>query len=404
YPLFFSFLGLYLTKYPYGYIFLVIVSIILLLKFPEEILNILKNYLSELNFFSNCLDRENIGKRSLFYLSIIFLLIYIFLPIQFWKGKSASYIKFIIGLFLAIDLVFFVLRRKEYIKEIRPEIFYLFVYLFLPVIIWTFIHPDRFSSSGGTLKHIQSEGLKVGQVVEKNISYYLFYIRVLFYEIWRFFPIGIFLFFTMAFAFIKGAYTYLKTRKIRFYFLNSIFIVFSLLILTFGTPNHQARHTYHLVPLLIFQFPLLVSKKRNLLTIGISIIPFILSGYFLFFLYSKEFSKSYLCFSGVEKIYEMPLEFEKVLEDKLQSPSFLYNGIEENHLNRADIELIFAKVNSEKNLIFETNKRKFLKQKEKFPVVVSVSRECISELNLKEPLIKFEEKRIKDSCVGFWKN
>ena len=43
-------------------------------------------------------------------------------------------------------------------------------------------------------------------------------------------------------------------------------------------------------------------------------------------------------------------------------------------------------------------------QKEKFPVVVSVSRECISELNLKEPLIKFEEKRIKDSCVGFWKN
>ena len=110
------------------------------------------------------------------------------------------------------------------------------------------IHPDRFSSSSSTLAHVQSEGHMVGEVVEKNLDYYLVFFKAITND--SFLPewIGIILFVIMLLSVAYGYFVYFKEKRIENHFFFSLFSFLTILVLTFFTPNHQARHVYHLLP------------------------------------------------------------------------------------------------------------------------------------------------------------
>jgi hypothetical protein len=426
-----SFLLLYLTKYPYGYIFLVTAFCVETIRKPIPSIQLGLDYgrgyviksssfslqrfelsifstsffLFVKNFFLECFRNLFLRHRYFLLLGLVFLGLYLVLPDPFWVGKLRNYWKYCIAICLVVDFSIFFWKNRVWIRTANPRLYSMVLFMLFPVLFWTFIHPDRFSSSGGTLQHVQMEGHAVGEVVEKNGEYYLYFIHVLYQEIWRYKSVGILLFLSNVFSLGLGTWKWFRYQKWEIYFPMSIILFLHIFILTFLTPNHQSRHVFHLIPLVLLTFVFLLLRfspnYRKIFGIGVSIFFLYLAQDY----YKKDLGTVNLCFSGQGKIYEPPRFFAKVLGEKLQEPSYLWNLIEENHLHRADMELVFAKVSYEKKLRFETNLRKFRKNQKEFSQIISIGRTCTP--NEMTPIVeKYHKSEVIASdlgCVEFWK-
>ena len=80
----------------------------------------------------------------------------------------------------AIDFYLYVFRQKAELFNLNfqrlTNIFYMGDIANCRFVL---MHPDRFSSSSSTLAHVQAEGHMVGEVVEKNLDYYMVFIKAI---------------------------------------------------------------------------------------------------------------------------------------------------------------------------------------------------------------------------------
>ncbi|MCX7999305.1 MAG: hypothetical protein N3A69_10210, partial [Leptospiraceae bacterium] len=167
-----SFLALYFTKYPYGYMFLISSGLILFFYERKDFSQILKKYKS-----------SKFIMHVPIIIALITLLTYYSIPKEYLVAKLPRYLKFTIGLFLFIEIIIFIIKEKKLIQNLNPNLSAYLVWTVIPVGFWTFIHPDRFGSSNSTVSHIQSEGYGVGEILPKNWEYYTFFYKILFQEI-----------------------------------------------------------------------------------------------------------------------------------------------------------------------------------------------------------------------------
>ncbi|MDX1957207.1 MAG: hypothetical protein SFU98_01475 [Leptospiraceae bacterium] len=351
----FSFL-LYFTKYPYGYIFVFISFLFLLVLETESVI-----------FFGIRYIVLSVKKFRPILFMILVLVSLKFIPID---AKIATHIKFFTFLIGFLDITHFIYSRKEEHRKMGyQKIISLFQMILLPILVWTFSHPDRFRSSNGTLNHIQSEGKMVGMVVEKNLSYYSDFFQALFFEGWEK-NFGILLLVVTTISFIYSIIQYRKNKNLSFSFLAGFFLFASLIIMTIITENHQSRHVYHLIPTLALIIFMGKGWKYNSWFLAIfSLVVIWIS-------LTKEINKSNVCFSSNAPVYEIPRFFLKESREKLNKPAYLLNRIEEFHYNHADLELVAARVSYEKDISLSIFKTELKAKQDKIEQILSIGRSC----------------------------
>jgi len=432
YPAFYSFLS-YQTKYPYGYIIIFFILIFFALTSWRECTTHIKDFC--ITLFSKT------------YIFFTFLTIVIFLISLFFSkalpGKLPFYLLYLsIVIFSCISSIFIFNLNKRHSTKLSISL----QYIVLPIIIFTILHPDRVGSSSGTISHIQAEGKFVGEILEKDINYYLSFFITLYNDIWNNSKIGLFFFVIQFLSLISGLILLFKNKaRIYFYpsFIYSCFIFISILGLTFLTPNHQARHVFHLYPSLILGSFLYLNEKsffqkkinyslayiqsllfnfhyknnsiynKNKLYLNNNSLYFL--GILLFVslsissLYSKirdEFSSVHLCFGGKISIYDIPIFYEKEIENKLYKNTLLINQIEPSHLNKVDTELVFVKSAYKQKIKLALNTKEYNKNPYFFQQIVIAGTTCSYSLEnieilLKSKIILKSEIRSDKACLVF---
>lgn len=432
YPAIFSFLS-YQTKYPYGYIIIFFILVFFGLTAWKESSAYIKDFCKII--FSNT------------YIFFTFLTILSFLISIFFSkilpGKLPFYLLYLgIVIFTCISSIFiFNLNKKN-----KTKLSISLKYIVLPIVIFTIMHPDRVGSSSGTISHIQAEGKFVGELLEKDINYYLSFFITIYKDLWNHSKIGLFFFSLQLLSLISGIILLLKSKlRIYFYpsFIYSCFIFISILGLTFLTPNHQARHVFHLYPSLILGSFLYLSEKSFFQKKIIYTIVTIQSHIFKFFkrnnsnynikkIYLKNnsvyylgivlfsslsissfnfkikdlFSNVHLCFGGKISIYDIPIFYEKEIENKLHKNTLLINQIDPNHLNKVDTELIFMKSAYKQKIKLALNSKEYNKDPFLYDQIVIAGTDCKYSLenlenHLKSKIIVKFEIRTDKACLVF---
>lgn len=366
--------ALFQTKYPYGYLMIVSILVLHISLYLDETVLFFTRYIAYIS--------HNIKKQYRLIFVIFLFLTYIILPDSILKGKSKNYIKYGIIVFLALDFYVYLFNQKKELFNLKfDRLIGIFLFVFMPIVIFVLMHPDRFSSSSSTLAHVQSEGHAVGEVVEKGLDYYLVFIKAItshsFLPEW----IGIFLLISLIVSSIIGYIKYFKLKQIEPHFFFSLFPLLSIFILTFFTPNHQARHVYHLLPTIAVGFMLLVLKSYDkskwifyglLFLISISsVIPFSKK-------FTSKFSGENICYAGKNKDdYFTPREVERLFSEVNQDAIF-FNFINPNHVNKADVELVLAKMAYTKKLKWNIDPKTFKKhpREEGYNAVYLITDSC----------------------------
>ena len=341
--------ALFSTKYPYGYLLLLTILIIHTSLYLEEVVLFVTRYIAFIT--------HEIKKQYRILGIILLVLIYLIIPESILKGKSKTYIKYIIVMLASIDFYLYLFRQASELSNLKfDRLTNIFRWVFLPIIVFVLIHPDRFSSSSSTLAHVQSEGHMVGEVVEKNLDYYLVFFKAITND--SFFPewIGIILFVIMLLSVAYGYFVYFKEKRIENHFFFSLFSFLTILVLTFFTPNHQARHVYHLLPAIAVGALLLFETFRVRSSILYYTLLVLLSALVLIPFankFSHKFSGENVCYTGKNKDdFFTPREVERLFKN-LSENAIFFNFINPLHVNKADTELVLAKIAYE-------NKKKIL--------------------------------------------
>jgi len=345
------------TKYPYGYLLLLSILIVHASLYFEEVILFGTRYIA---FITN-----EIKKQYRIIAILLLVLVYALVPESILKGKSKNYLKYIIVILACIDFYLYLFRQTEELLNLKFEkLTTLFKWVFLPAVIFVLMHPDRFSSSSSTLAHVQTEGHMVGEAVEKNLDYYLVFFRALTNQ--SFLPewIGYFLLAGLAVSVVYGYYTYFKTKKVDNYFFFSLFSVLTIFILTFFTPNHQARHIYHLLPAIVVGVFLFLGNFQEKYKRGFYGLIFLLT-VLVFFPFanklSAKFSGETVCYTGKNKDdFYTPREIEKLFKNLNQNTIF-FNFLNPIHVNKADAELVLTKIAYENKVKILINPKNFKK-------------------------------------------
>lgn len=423
-PSLFGFLC-YQTKYPYGYILIFYIVIFFTCISWKESLSHLKE------LFPFLLNKS---------VKIYFFLVLIFFGISYvfkdhLPGKAPFYLNYLSILILSfLSVKYILLINKKHSSPFTQSL----SYIVLPILIFTILHPDRVGSSAGTIQHIQSEGKIVGELIEKDLYYYLSFFITLYRDLWDDSYLGFFFFSLQIISLVNGLILFIQKKKIFSpSFIFSSFILISILGLTFLTPNHQARHVFHLYPSVLlsgflflneksfFQklvahifhrlFPLNhdtpVSKSRQsafrmfyywggLLLLGIF---YVISSPGKLNIWNRS---PHLCFGGKIPIYDAPLFFQKELKDHLNHNSVLLNQMDPLHLNKVDTELVFAKAAYDQNKKVALNLREYWRNPNTFSTIILAGTQCAYNLEELEErfLTKLEfqsEKRTEKGCLIF---
>lgn len=340
-----SFLALYFTKYPYGYMFLISSGLILFFYERKDFYKILKKYQS-----------SKFIMHVPILIALIALLTYYSIPKEYLVAKLPRYFKFTIGLFLFIEVIIFILKEKKLIQNLNPNLFAYLVWTVIPVGFWTFIHPDRFGSSNSTVSHVQSEGYGVGGVIPKNWEYYTFFYKILFQEIWIKQEIGIIFQITLLLIFLWRTKLFFYSKKISLASVAILMILLHIIQLTFLTPNHQARHVYHLTPIIFLSF---IFALREIKTKGAKFLSLMLVLCVWIFV-AKDLPNYFLtlnlCFSGKGNFYEPVNNVKTHLDRLITEDVYLINKIEEGHLHRMNLEYLTAQIAFNKGLQYYKKK------------------------------------------------
>ncbi len=349
-----SVFALFSTKYPYGYLLLLTILIVHTTLYLEEVVLFFTRYIAYIT--------NEVKKQYRIIAIILLVFAYLLFPESILKGKSKTYIKYIIVMLGSIDFYLYLFNQASELSNLKfDRLTNLLRWVFLPVIVFVLIHPDRFSSSSSTLAHVQSEGHMVGEVVEKNLDYYIVFLKAITNH--SFFPewIGILLLVVMLISVAYGYYTYYKENKIENYFFFSLFSLVTIFVLTFFTPNHQARHIYHLLPAIAVGVFLFLGSFRIKYQAVFYIAIISLSSLILFPFTSKfssKFSGENVCYTGKNKDdFFTPREVERLFKN-LSENAIFFNFINPLHVNKADTELVLTKIafaNKKKILIDPKN-------------------------------------------------
>jgi hypothetical protein len=373
---------LYFTKYPFGYVFLFLLTGLLLLLQPTL------NLFFVIRYFTFSIYKRSPGILLGFPILLLGIL-------GKWDGKTGHYLRYFAILVLVTDFCYYLYAQKKEILNLGYEkIYKLFWYLFFPIIFWTISHPDRFGSSSGTISHIQSEGKAVGDLVDKNFGYYLDFFRVLFLETWTPIYLGIILGFAIITIAIVGWYRYYKNHKQNLSMILGWFILGSVFGLGVLTPNHQSRHIYHLIP--ATAFIILVGITENFTKTKRFIFLLMTAVFVLaiaFFSIKERILTTNLCFSSNYPIYELPNYYRKEFPDIFQKNIFLLNRIEPWHYNHADTELVAATIAYNNRIKLALTSKEFRKNNNNYKRIVSVGRAC------KNNLLEIE----KEVNINLWK-
>lgn len=376
----FSTLLLFHTKYPYGYMLALSVITFQFLLNPKNFFLFVKKYF--IYIFSSFRNMYRI------IIAMVFLALYL-LPIMSFPGKTKNYLKFFIFIFLSLDCILYIFKNKKtLLKDSFEKIVFLFQWILLPILLWVMIHPDRFSSSGSTIAHQQTEGVVIGQTIAKDFSYYTLFFREISTNVFQIPFIGWVIFLCTILSFLVGYYYYKKHSEFRSSFVLSFFILTPILFLTFLTSNHQARHIYHIIPAFVLCALLFFSEISKNLPKYIQIIFLIIA--FSYALYSTNLVNSFvssanLCFSGKDRqAYNLPIKVRNFLQSKSlpKQDTILINNINPLHVNRADVEFIFnlEGYKNKKNII--TNPKNINKI-DKFQEVDSIGNDCTEKEEMK---------------------
>lgn len=350
-----SVFALFNTKYPYGYLFLLALLLVHASLYIDEAVLFVTRYIAYIT---------NVFQKQYRIIAILLLaLIYLLIPEFILKGKSKTYLKYMIVILASVDFYIYLFKQTDELMNLKfQKLVTLLKWVFLPVVIYVLIHPDRFSSSSGTLAHVQTEGYMVGEAVEKNLDYYFVFFRAITSQSFSSEWIGYLLLAGLFISVGFGYYNYYKLNKLENYFFFSLISLTSILILTFLTPNHQARHIYHLLPTIavgVILFAASFEEKHKkllygflfLLSIGV-LIPFVSK-------LSNQFSGETVCYTGKNKDdFFTPREIEKLFKDRKENTIF-FNFINPIHINKADTELVLTKIGYENKIKILMNPKNF---------------------------------------------
>ncbi|MCB1179820.1 MAG: hypothetical protein KDK36_19745, partial [Leptospiraceae bacterium] len=231
---------LYHSKYPYGY--MLVLSLILLLL-------ILNPYDSFQTFIHFIKVRSKTWKRNPRLYLILFCILALSLPSEYLKGKLPTYFKYLILVLISLDL-FLYFKETAYTFS-NSRVFFILKWVVFPILLWMLSQPDRFGSYAGQITHVESQGSNPGQAVKKDLDYLLLFVTEFLLNGFQSFTLSYLIFFSNLFISIKGYYDYLKKRKITVSFIFSILCIITFLELSFFTTTRLARHTYHPFPVMM---------------------------------------------------------------------------------------------------------------------------------------------------------
>ncbi|MCE9500428.1 MAG: hypothetical protein K8R21_08015 [Leptospira sp.] len=373
--------GLFHSKYPYGYLYIFSLVIFEAFTSPQVFYSYVIRYFS---YFRNA-ARKN---PRLFV--ILILGVSLFLPESLLYGKSKKYIRYVIVLLMVLDFfIYFLKQKKELTKLGFEKLNFLVGWIFLPVIGWVLIHPDRFSSSGSTISHVQSEGHAIGEAVSA-FDYYMVFFREMILNSFSDPVTSGALFIILCISFCGGLILFLRKKELSRHFIYSFFIMLSVLILTFLTPNHQARHIYHLYPAIVMVALCFISyifyEKSKLAAIAILLFFGILCGSF-FVNFNRSLDKTTLCFSGTDRsAYALPLWAAPKTGENLSGNTIFINDIDPEYVNRADSELLLNIQAYNRHIKIMTNPKKF-RSIEGYSELIFLSNSCKQN----SELLKFQQ-------------
>lgn len=282
-------LGLFLTKYPYGHILLVAGAPVVLL-FEKQSLAMLIGYVR------NQYSGRSLVVPGIVVGAVLLLAFAKFLPGQFLNSKTFKYVFYALVVILFVDFNWKLWSSRT--TTSWPETWSVtYLYCALPILVLTFLNPDRFSSTIGTQLHQQ----------DASRSYFLSIFTSFADLSWP-----VILWFallavaTIGFGIAKRKEFVPVIRKPAF--LSFILIVSHILVLEFLTANKQLRHIYHLLPAL-FLFSAFagmeILRGSKLTAIGLACIVSLATIPLLFtekgFLNDGYYSSRYVCWTGSER-------------------------------------------------------------------------------------------------------
>lgn len=228
--------GLFMTKYPYGYIFIIAMTIAELVRYPKRYLD----------FSIHSWKQRYFGFRgiliALFVLVVIVMLatskLGIHTPIDL-KSKAFKNSVYLLLLILFVDFNLYLRKDRIALKNILPESFRsVYFYAIFPSLTWVLIHPDRVMSAVGTQQHQQ----------DSSRSFLISFFMDVFDN-----PVVIILialFFVLSLSyFLYERYIHKKTKELPPGLWSLLlFILLQFVVLDLVTGNKQLRHLYHLIP------------------------------------------------------------------------------------------------------------------------------------------------------------
>lgn len=368
---------LYQTKYPYGYLLVLFLFLFEVIFFPKQSFGFALEYFSSL---------KNIYKNPRWLIAILAILS-LFLPSHLLKGKTASYLRYLFMLSLVIDFLFFFYKRSS--KQSTERIEFLFKYAILPIVIWMFIHPDRFGSYSGQITHVESQGFNPGQEIIKDKDYYFLFFTEFVWNSFSQFHLGYAVLVFNLISFFSGILIYLRRKSISYSFFASTVCLFTFLELSLFTTNRLARHTYHLYPTMILSFVFFILENYNAhkksLT-ALSLISVLLFSYPFLMKPDYYISRTEVCYTGYDrKDYTTPLWMESIAKEKLNRNTILFNELSPLHVNKADTEYLLSKISYDRKIRLTIDPKRKIEDLEKFDEIWIPSNHC----NLPKNLEKF---------------
>jgi hypothetical protein len=341
--------ALFQTKYPYGYMFL------FGLFFTFIMLDLKHNIFFGIRYLLYQYAR-GFKNVALILMSVIILSYIFVLPTEYKVGKASGYLKYtLVTLFLIDFFYYFFTQKKEMVRLGYIKLIQIFEFVFLPIIVWVMINPDRFTSSGSTIQHVQLEGHQVGAVIEKGFEYYTVFLRSLIMDAYSNQYAGILIVILLLASLVTGFVQYYKYQRIRIHFMYSLITFCIISGITFLTPNHQARHIYHLYPAIFLASVFFITDKTVFKTIAIQIgLVFLLLAFTTFPLYStiqSKFSSYIICYTGTNvSDYSIPRWVAQIVDTEIRDRTVVLNYIDPSHVNKADAELFLSQIGYNKKL------------------------------------------------------
>ena len=244
--LFISFFGLYMTKYPYGVLFLMSIGLIEGLSYFRRFLRLLKE---------NLLPHYWI-RPSLFFIALFVFAVAVFVlhkPLGLPEARK-FYKQLLYGslLLFFIDLLIYWFRSRTQLRRLMlGHHRRLFAWGVLPIAIWFLSSPDRFGAFLGAGLHVQEQGrVFVWSLLVDTLRFPLLMPAVISLLLFGMFVVS---------RGRRNVRTWLRDP------LNAMVLVIlgNLALLEILTANKQFRHIYHLVPaLLLVSFLVLFKRYR----------------------------------------------------------------------------------------------------------------------------------------------